>query len=89
MKDLLLRLFGSYEPVTSYMPAVLTDATTQVVTSAEGVTTTITDATSSVRLYEVVASGLAGVDWPWVAGVFLFAIVLIAFFCVVGRLVRG
>lgn len=89
MKDLLLRLFGSYEPVTSYMPAVLTDTTTQVVTSAEGVTTTITDATSSIQLYEVVASGLAGVDWPWVAGVFLFAIVLIAFFWVVGRLVRG
>lgn len=89
MKDLLLRLFGSYEPVTSYMPAVLTDTVTNVSTSAEGVVTTTTYSTSSVELYEVVASGLAGVDWPWVAGVFLFAIVLIAFFWVVGRLVRG
>lgn len=37
---------------------------------------------------EVVASGLAGVDWPWVAGVLLFAIVLYSFFRLVGVLLK-
>jgi hypothetical protein len=33
---------------------------------------------------EVVASGFAGVDWPWVLGVLLFALVLYSFFRLVG-----
>ncbi len=38
---------------------------------------------------EVVASGLAGVDWPWLMGAFLFAIVLYSFFRLVGVILRG
>ena len=38
---------------------------------------------------QVVASGVAGVDWPWVMGVLLFAIVLYSFFRLVGVLLRG
>lgn len=46
-------------------------------------------ADGSVQLVETVASGVAGVDWPWVAGVFLFGIVLYSFFRLVGVLLRG
>ena len=61
VKDLVLSLFGTYEPITAV--------------AADGV--------------ETVASGLAGVDWPWIAGVLLFAIVLYSFFRLVGVLLRG
>ena len=54
MKELIVSIFGVYEPVA----------------------TTV----------QVVASGLAGVDWPWVAGVLLFGIVLYSFFRLVGVL---
>ena len=33
---------------------------------------------------DVVASGVAGVDWPWVMGVLLFAIVLRSLFRILG-----
>lgn len=33
--------------------------------------------------------GVAGVDWEWVAGVFLFSIVLYAFFRLVGVLLKN
>lgn len=42
------------------------------------------DGALSTELVEVVASGVAGVDWPWVAGVFLFGIVLWSFFRLLG-----
>jgi len=45
----------------------------------------VADAVQSV---EVVASGLAGVDWPWLAGVLLFAVVLYSFFRLVGVLLK-
>lgn len=38
---------------------------------------------------EEVVSGMAGVDWPWVMGVLLFAIVLYSFFRLVGVILRG
>lgn len=62
MKDLIVSLFGSYEPV---MTSVAGDSV------------------------QVVASGMAGVDWEWIAGVVLFAIVLYSFFRLVGVLLRG
>lgn len=60
MKDLILSLFGPYEPVTMIQDGV-----------------------------EVVASGLAGVDWPWLMGACMFAIVLYSFFRLVGVILRG
>ena len=42
----------------------------------------------SVQSVEVVASGLAGVDWPWLAGVLLFAVFLYSFFRLVGVLLK-
>lgn len=67
MKDLVLSIFGSYEPVMTLTP---------VTTEVEGVVST--------ELVEVVASGAAGLDWPWIMGVLLFAIVLYSLFRILG-----
>ena len=40
--------------------------------------------TDGAVLYTAVADGAAGVDWTYVAGVFLFAIVLYSFFRLLG-----
>ena len=67
MKELVLSIFGSYEPVMTLTP---------VTTEVEGVVST--------ELVEVVASGAAGLDWPWIMGVLLFAIVLYSLFRILG-----
>lgn len=67
MKDLIVSLFGSYEPVMTQMA---------VQTEIEGALTT--------EYIEVVASGAAGLDWPWIMGVLLFAIVLWSLFRILG-----
>lgn len=38
--------------------------------------------------HDVIASGSAGLDWTWIAGVALFAIVLLSFFKLVGVLLK-
>ncbi len=68
MKDLILTLFGAYEPVMTVESHVVADV---------------------VETVEIVAPGVAGVDWPWLAGVALFAVVLYSFFRLVGVLLRG
>lgn len=68
MKDMIVDLFGQYTPVTYSESFVYTAA----------------DGSVMQDVNEVVASGLAGVDWPWVAGVFLFAIVLYSLFRLLG-----
>lgn len=35
-------------------------------------------------VYDVIANGLAGVDWPWVMGALCFVICLYSFFRIVG-----
>lgn len=35
-----------------------------------------------------VAAGLAGVDWPYVAGIGVFCIVLWSFFAIVGAVIK-
>lgn len=72
MKDLIVRLFGEYTPVT-YEVTVMTD-------SADGI---VSDT------YSAVASGLAGVDWEWLAGVLLFTIVLYSFLRLVGVFLKN
>lgn len=37
---------------------------------------------------EKVASGVAGLDWPWIAGVLLFCICLYSFFRIIGSFIR-
>lgn len=56
MKQLILDLFGTYEPV-SYLDA---------------------DSVS------VIPSGVSGLDWPWIAGVGLFALTLYCVFRILG-----
>lgn len=67
MKELIVSLFGPYEPVMTQMA---------VQTEIEGALST--------ELVEVVASGAAGLDWPWIMGVLLFAIVLWSLFRLLG-----
>lgn len=67
MKDLIISIFGAYEPVMTQ---------TAVATEIEGV--------PSTELIDVVASGAAGLDWPWIMGVLLFAIVLWSLFRILG-----
>ncbi len=74
MKDLIASLFGTYTPVMTQTPVVVTD---------------VESALSTVQYVDTVASGVAGVDWPWIAGVFLFGIVLWSFFRLVGVLIDG
>lgn len=68
MKDLVISIFGSYEPIMTTEVHMVGDTLEEV---------------------QVVASGMAGVDWSWLAGVILFAIVLYSFFRLVGVLLRG
>lgn len=67
MKDLIISIFGVYEPVMTQMP---------VTSEIEGALST--------ELVDVVASGAAGLDWPWIMGVLLFAIVLWSLFRLLG-----
>lgn len=43
---------------------------------------------NALEAVDVVASGLAGVDWPWVAGVLLFAVVLYCLLRMIGGLLK-
>lgn len=70
MKDLILSIFGAYEP-----------------TMTQSAVTSVVEGVSSTDMFETVASGVAGLDWPWIMGVFLFAIVLWSFFRLVGLLI--
>lgn len=67
MKDLIISLFGVYEPVMTQIA---------VTNEIEGVLST--------ELVDVVAAGAAGIDWPWIMGVLLFAIVLWSLFRILG-----
>lgn len=68
MRNMIIELFGRYTPVTY----------------SEYFYYTAADGTVLQDYNEVVASGLAGVDWPWVMGVLLFAIVLYSLFRLLG-----
>lgn len=67
MKDLIVRIFGEYQPVVT-----------------EELVPYVVDGITEYELVEVVASGAAGVDWAWVAGVVLFGIVLYSLFRLLG-----
>lgn len=65
MKDLVINIFGSYEPI--YTDVVTTDGAIQ----------------------SVVASGAAGVDWVYVAGVAIFALTLFCVFRIIGSVIKN
>lgn len=67
MKDLIISIFGTYEPVMS-----------------KAVAQSTVDGITSYDIVDVVASGAAGVDWAWIAGVLLFALVLYSMFRILG-----
>lgn len=49
---------------------------------------TVVGSDGNVEVVDVVVSGLAGVDWPWLCGVALFAVVLYCFLRMVGGLLK-
>lgn len=53
----------------------------------EAVTVTI-DGVPSVEYIDVIAPGVAGVDWMWISGVVLFGIVLFCALRIVGVLIK-
>ena len=67
MKDLIVSIFGEYEPVMS-----------------QAIAETTIDGVSTYDVIDVVASGAAGVDWAWMMGVALFALVLYSLFRILG-----
>ena len=74
MKDLIASIFGYYEPVMTQAPVVITDPESGA---------------AVIQTVDVVASGVAGWDLPWLVSALLFAIVLIAFFRLVEVLFGG
>lgn len=73
MKDIILDLFGAYTPVMTEQAVIVTGA----------------DGTSAVEYIDVVASGFAGVDWPWVIGAVAFLLCLYCFFRILGMIFKG
>ena len=67
MKDLIISIFGEYEPVMT-----------------QAIAETTVDGYISYDMVEVVAAGAAGVDWAWIMGVCLFALVLYSLFRILG-----
>ncbi len=72
LKALVVSLFGEYTPVTTKTP--VTEEIEGIVSVTGWVTT--------------VAEGAAGVDYEWIAGVLLFAIMLSSFMKLVGVLLK-
>ncbi len=72
LKALVVSLFGEYTPVTTKTP--ITEEIEGIVSITGWVTT--------------VAEGAAGVDYEWIAGVLLFAIMLSSFMKLVGVLLK-
>lgn len=68
LKELILSVFGEYEPRTQ---TIETSQGDQVTTQVE------------------IIPGVAGVDWPWLAGVLVFSIAFYGFFRILGVLIRG
>lgn len=73
MKDLILTLFGSYDPVMTQQAVVVT---------AE-------DGSAAIEYIDVVAAGFAGVDWPWLLGGIAFLLCLYSFFRIIGMIFKG
>lgn len=45
-------------------------------------------ADGTIHTYEAVAQGVAGVDWPWVAGALLFIVVIYCILRMIGGIFR-
>ena len=71
MKDLIISIFGEYQPVMS-----------------QAIAETTIDGVSTYEIVDVVATGAAGVDWAWMMGVALFALVLYSLFRILGVFFR-
>lgn len=74
MVNLIYRIFGQYNPVTYTETVEVWDEVNQTFLTIQN---------------DIIPSGLSGVDWPWLAGVVLFAITLYSFFRLIGGIFNG
>lgn len=74
MKQLILELFGNYQPVYDFVTYHVWNPITE---EFESFTDTVT------------VSGLGGLDWPWIAGVFLFGVFLWCVMKIIGGVICG
>lgn len=75
MKDLIASIFGTYTPVTYVHEWAQWDTVTEQYI---------------VMREDVVASGFAGVDWPFVLGVAIFIVTLYCVLRIIGAVIsRG
>ena len=66
LKEIIISIFGTYEPVTYEVYNSVTDS------------------------YDtVIASGMAGVDWAFIAGVLLFGITSFCVFRIIGGIIKN
>lgn len=66
LKEVIVNIFGTYEPVTYEVYNSVTDS------------------------YDtVIASGMAGVDWMFIAGVLLFGITAFCVFRIIGGIIKN
>jgi len=73
MKDIIIDLFGSYTPVMTQQAVAVIDP----------------ELGTYIEYVDVVASGVAGVDWPWVIGAIAFLLCLYCFFRILGMIFKG
>lgn len=56
--------------------------------TCDAVYTYVVEGQTYIDYYDVVASGAAGLDWPWIMGAVLFAICLWSLFRIIGSLFK-
>lgn len=74
MKAIIQSLFGYYQPVYDYVSEYIWNPVTE---QFDTFTNTVT------------VNGLGGLDWEWIAGVFLFGLSLWCIFKIIGGLICG
>lgn len=74
MLALIQSLFGAYIPITYSETTYVWDEVNQTFLSIQN---------------EIIPAGAAGVNWNWIAGVFLFGIMLYSVLRIVGGLICG
>lgn len=72
MKDLLISIFGEYVPVTYEAVQGVYNAALEDV---------------EMLTYDVIPSGLSGVDWPFVLGVVVFIVSLYCVLRIIGAVI--
>lgn len=84
MKSLLESIFGTYEPVVYEFTSKFLQQNQELIDGEVYTYDSVQTVTN-----EVVASGAAGVDWPYVLGVLGFFLVVYCIFRIIGGLAKN